>query len=272
MNPAAASGERILTLMTDFGLEDGYVASMKGVILGIFPTAVLVDVSHLVPPQDICAGAFLLATVYRHFPEGTVHLAVVDPGVGTSRRGLVLKSADYCFVGPDNGLFSWVLQEESGWQAYSLENPRYRRAEVSSTFHGRDIFAPAAAHLLAGVPANAFGAPCTPVAADWSRVVHGANHLLGMVIHIDHFGNIITNLQDRDVRRMSAGLGSVLTIGPHRIARFVNTYAEAGPGEPVALIGSSGFLEIAVNQGNAAELLQVNRGETAVLTPRQTGG
>lgn len=271
MNPADASATRIITLMTDFGLEDGYVASMKGVILGIFPAAVLVDVSHLVPPQDVCAGAFLLAAVYRHFPVGTVHLAVVDPGVGTSRRGLVVKSADYCFVGPDNGLFSWVLREESGWQVYSLDNPRYQRAEVSSTFHGRDIFAPAAAHLLAGVPAKAFGAPCTPIAADWGRVVHGVNRLSGVVIHIDHFGNIITNLRDRDVRRMSAGLGLLLTIGPHSVTRFINTYAEAGPGEPAALIGSSGFLEIAVNRGNAADLLQVNRGESVFLTPREAG-
>lgn len=267
MNSAAASGMRIITLMTDFGLEDGYVASMKGVILGIFPTAVLVDVSHLVPPQDICAGAFLLATVYRHFPAGTVHLVVVDPGVGTSRRGLVVTGGDYCFVGPDNGLFSWVLQEESEWQAYSLDNPCYRRAEVSSTFHGRDIFAPAAAHLLAGVPAGAFGAPCTPIAADWSRVVRGTQRMSGVVIHIDHFGNVITNLRDRDVQCMSAGEGLLLTIGPHRVTRFIDTYAEAEPGEPAALIGSSGFLEIAVNRGNAAERLRANRGETVVLMP-----
>lgn len=272
MNPAAASGTRIITLMTDFGLEDGYVASMKGVILGIFPAAVLVDVSHLVPPQDVRAGAFLLAAVYRHFPAGTVHLAVVDPGVGTSRRGLVVKSADYCFVGPDNGLFSWVLREESGWQAYSLDNPRYRRAQVSSTFHGRDIFAPAAAHLLAGVPASTFGAPCTPIAADWSRIGREANRLLGIVIHIDHFGNIITNLRDRDVRRMTGGSGLLLTIGPHSVTRFITTYAEAAPGEPAALIGSSGFLEVAVNRGHAADLLKVKQGDTVVLTPRDAGG
>lgn len=269
MKPTTDNAPRIITLMTDFGLEDGYVASMKGVILGIFPTAVLVDISHLVPPQDVRTGAFLLATVYRHFPSGTVHLAVVDPGVGTGRRGLVVKSSDYCFVGPDNGLFSWVLSEESGWRAYSLDHLRFRQATVSSTFHGRDIFAPAAAHLLAGVSANAFGVPCTPVVADWSRVGRDTDRLSGMVIHIDHFGNIVTNLRDQDVRCLNADQGLLLTTGPHRVTRFITTYAEAEPGVPAALIGSSDFLEIAVNHGNAARLLAVKQGDAVVLTRRE---
>jgi len=271
MKPAVAEESRIVTLMTDFGLADGYVASMKGVILGIFPAAVLVDVTHLAPPQDVCVGAFLLATVYRYFPAGTVHLAVVDPGVGTQRRGLLVKTADYYFVGPDNGLFSWVLQDESGWQAYSLDNPRYWRSEVSSTFHGRDIFAPVAGHLLCGVPAEAFGAACTPISAEWSKVGRSENRLSGRVIHVDHFGNIITSLRGRDVQRLIGGQSFLLSIGRHSVTRFITTYAEAEADEPAALVGSAGFLEIAVNRGNAADLLQVKPGETVVLMCRNAG-
>ncbi len=250
----------IITLLTDFGLEDTYVASMKGVILGISPPSRLVDISHLVPPQDVRAGAFLLASVFRSFPAGTIHLVVVDPGVGTDRLGLVIKTNEYFFVGPDNGLFSWVLREERGWEAYSLEHPGYRLSSVSSTFHGRDIFAPAAAHLAKGVPAEAMGPRCTPHSGSWAEPIIRDEEVLGEIIHIDHFGNAVTNVS-REMIEPFAPLPCLrVRVGDLTIPRIVTTYGDQGKGETVALIGSTNHLEIAVNQGNAAKSLSLCRG------------
>lgn len=251
----------IITLLSDFGLEDTYVASMKGVILDICPHARLVDISHLVPPQDVGAGAFLLVSAYRDFPAGTIHLAVIDPGVGTDRRGLVIRADNAFFVGPDNGLFSLVLREASGWEAFSLERPAYWRATISKTFHGRDLFAPIAAHLAIGVPAEALGPPCIPEIASWAGTVLEEEELHGEIIHIDHFGNALTNVSRTVLERFVSGSRVAVRIGRLTISAIVDTYGDQKAGSLIALIGSSNFLEIAITQGNAAKTCGLRRGD-----------
>lgn len=258
----------IITLLTDFGIQDSYVASMKGVILSICPEARMVDITHMIAPQEVRAGAFVLGTVYRDFPLGTIHLAVVDPGVGTERRALAIEAGGYFFVGPDNGLFSWVLSAEPAWKARSLENPDYWRPclnpiffgqrRVSATFHGRDLFAPVAAHLAWGVDLDALGPPCTPTVASWSAPVPRGDALQGEVIYVDRFGNAVTNLTAQHLETF-APQGKWQRIvevkgerGQSRV-KPVETYGQGDPGESLALIGSSNHLEVAVNQGNAAK-------------------
>lgn len=255
----------IITLLTDFGIKDGYVASMKGVILGICPEAVLVDISHLVAPQDVRGGAYLLSTVYRDFPKETVHLAVVDPGVGTARRALALRTDDYFFVGPDNGLFSTLLKGEADWHAYSLENPQYWRSTISSTFHGRDIFAPVAAHLAKGVAIDRLGTPCTPVHAKWGSIFFDEDVLHGEVAYIDHFGNIITNFTREVFDSFVSGRPWTIRLGPHRVTRFSRTYDQVASGETVALVGGSNHIELAVNHGDAAGILEACTGDPVTV-------
>jgi S-adenosyl-L-methionine hydrolase (adenosine-forming) len=259
----------IITLLTDFGLRDGYVASIKGVILGICPEARLIDISHLVRPQDVRSGAFLLATVYRDFPPGTIHLAIVDPGVGTERHGLVLSTPHYRLVGPDNGLFSWVCRKESQWQARSLENPQYWRLPVSPTFHGRDIFAPVAAHLATGVAPEAFGPPWEPHIAGWTTMVLSERTLRGEVIHVDHFGNIITNLNERTVGEFARSEDLLIELKSARINGLERTYGDQPRGALMALIGSHGYLEIAANREHAGKLLDIHAGTPVRVSHRK---
>lgn len=250
----------LITLTTDFGWQDGYVAAMKGVILSICPEATLVDVTHDVPPQDVRHGAFVLQTAASYFPQGTVHLAVVDPGVGTRRRAVAVRTPRACYVAPDNGLLSFVLMHEEEYTAVELANPDYHRHPVSATFHGRDIFAPAAAHICRGVPLEALG----PRADDLSLFsvprpsVVEEDTLAGEVIHVDRFGNIVSNIrrEDADWDRVRA-----VHIGGHAVEHFCSTYGEGEQGELVALLGSSGYLEVAVRGGNAAEHLRVKVGD-----------
>lgn len=259
----------IITLLTDFGLEDTYVASMKGVILGICPDARLVDVSHLVPPQDICTGAFLLVSVFNDFPAGTIHLAVVDPEVGTDRRGLIVQADQHLFVGPDNGLFSWIWREAGSCEAYRLERPGFWRPQVSKTFHGRDIFAPVAAHLGMGVPAQAFGPPCTPRLAAWTEPVEAEGRIMGEVIHIDHFGNAVTNITRKVLLRLAEPSRLEVCVGELSPCPLVATYADQRIGSSVALVGSSKRLEIAVNQGHAARVCGLRRGDPVSVTVKR---
>src|SRR6266540_152242 len=229
----------IITLTTDFGARDPFVGVMKGVILGICPQATLVDLSHEVAPQDVLEGALLLESSARFFPPGTIHLAVVDPGVGSHRRGLVIGAAGQCFVGPDNGLFTAALAERE-WLAVSLENPAYRLAEVSQTFHGRDIFAAAAGHLAAGV---ALG-----------RFEDGA--WVGEVIRADRFGNLLTSLT---AERLGDAAGWTVEVGGRRLGPLVACYADGRAGEPAAIIGSSGRVEIFVRNASARDRLGAER-------------
>jgi len=250
---------RVITLLTDFGYQDGYVAAMKGVMLGICPEARLIDLCHGIAPQDIRSGAFVLATTYAHFPAGSIHVAVVDPGVGTERHPLAVRCGEHLFVGPDNGLFSLVWDRHLDWEARILDEPRFWRPRVSATFHGRDIFAPAAAHLAAGVPFEAMGSPCRPVLAAWGKVTCRKDTLHGQIVHVDRFGNAVSNI---DAGHLHA-LGEVSTLrafvadAPFGIYR---TYSEVPEKTPLALIGSSGFLEFALNAGNLAESLSITTG------------
>ncbi|ABK17096.1 protein of unknown function DUF62 [Syntrophobacter fumaroxidans MPOB] len=250
----------IITLLSDFGLSDGYVAGMKGAILKICRNAVLVDITHLVPPGDIRAGAFLLAAAYPDFPRGTVHLAVVDPGVGTGRMPLVIMTPRGFLIGPDNGLFSLVLEKETPTEARAIENPAFRHSRVSMTFHGRDIFAPAAAHLASGAAFAEFGPVCTPHVARWSRATRIGDELRGEVIHIDRFGNAISNIDEGMLREFAAKGRARAQIRGQSLP-LVSTYGDLEPGAAMALIGGGGHLEIAVNRGSAADRFRIAPGE-----------
>jgi len=249
----------VIALMTDFGLKDGYVASMKGVILSICPRAVLVDVTHLIPPHDVRTGAYVLSTVYKDFPRGAIFLGVVDPGVGTERRGLVAHAGSRCFVGPDNGLFSLVLERESPWEAFALENPRFRRAVVSATFHGRDVFAPAVAHLANGAPLSLMGPPCRPESFSWNRPAREGDVLTGEVLTVDRFGNLVTNVTAACLEASGPLSECSVTVGEHRVPVTGRTYADAPPGGLLALMGSGDHLEISVNRGRADKMLKAGQ-------------
>ncbi len=244
----------IVTLTTDFGLADGYVGAMKGVLLSIAPGALLVDVSHDIAPQDVRQAAYALRCAAPYFPRGTVHLAVVDPGVGGARRPLLVQTPDACYVGPDNGLFTFAL-EHPGAQAYELDRREFWRPAVSRTFHGRDVFAPVAAYLANGRSPADLGTPVAdplrlpePVAL---RIAPG--HLRGQVIHIDRFGNLITSVPGAWVTEG----GWVCDIAGRRIEGIQQTYAAAQPGTLLALISSNDTVEIAVRDNSAAALLGV---------------
>jgi S-adenosylmethionine hydrolase len=245
----------IVTLTTDFGLSDHYVAAMKGVILSIAPAVRIVDISHQVAPYDIAEAAYLLANVYACFPKETVHVVVVDPGVGSARRPILAQAAGQSFVGPDNGVFGMVLARHKAVVRH-VKTERYFRQPVSRTFHGRDIFSPVAAHLAKGVPAARMG----PVIQDYLRPAFaapeqtGKHFWTGAILKIDHFGNVITNFRLADfpaVERQPFELQA----GPHVVTRLAANYAECGPGELVLITGSSGYLEISTNQGSAAKIL-----------------
>ena len=260
----------LITLLTDFGDRDSFVASMKGVILTINPHATIVDLSHHVPPHSVKDAAYLLKSCYRYFPEGTVHVAVVDPGVGTRRRPLVIKTARYYFLGPDNGLFSYIFDEEDEVEVREIENQKYRLESVGHTFDGRDLFAPAAAWLTTNQPFGLFGRKIE------ERVVfpivepkRGAHGLVGEVVYVDHFGNLISNftLKHVDAVGSTAPRGvPTLQIAGHRVNGLVASYAEGSKVEPSALINSNGAIEVFIKEGSAAQRLMVGRGAEITLS------
>lgn len=249
-----------VTLTTDFGTADGYVGAMKGVILGLAPNATLIDISHDVSPQDVRQGARLLATAVPYFPRGTIHVAVVDPGVGSSRRAIALETPSAILIGPDNGLFTPFLQARTACVA--LANPATHHHPVSATFHGRDIFAPVAAHLVNGFPLAELGPPVgDPIALPElrpQRLPDGG--LRAEIVHVDHFGNLITNVGSFDWEEISR-FGLRITVGGVSMA-VREMYAEVEPGALLALVGSDGYLEIAVCEGSAAERLGLGVGAT----------
>lgn len=257
----------LVALLTDFGLADGYVGVMKAVILGIAPGVPLVDLTHEIPPQDVQSGAWVLHTSWHSLPEGSVCLGVVDPGVGTARRAVAFAAGGRLFVGPDNGLFGYVLAAAPAEEAVVLDNPRYQLAAPSSTFHGRDIFAPATAHLADGVPLTMLGTPFAPAsltALVLPRPVRQDDDLLAHVIHLDHFGNLITDIGP-DLAPALLARASRLRIGEREITAHARTFGEGPPGEPFALLDSSGHLAIAVRDGSAAALLMVVPGAEVVV-------
>jgi S-adenosylmethionine hydrolase len=251
----------VITLTTDFGLADAYVGAMKGVILGICPQAVLVDLSHTIPPQDVRAASFILASALPYFPEATVHLVVVDPGVGSDRRAIAAQGRRSAFVAPDNGVLTAALVREEPVHAVELANPRYRLPSTSATFHGRDLFAPAAAHLASGVPLSDLGPPAPDlIALPWPRPEpQAAGTLLARVLHVDRFGNLVLNLRPDDVSHWPRHQ-IVFELPGQRIVGLCQTFADVPPGAPLAYLGSSGFLELAVRQGSAAEEWAITAG------------
>ncbi|MEA2085863.1 MAG: SAM-dependent chlorinase/fluorinase [Chloroflexota bacterium] len=267
----------IITLTTDFGLTDAYVAEMKGVILGINPEVRIVDICHSIRPQDISQAAFVLGTACKSFPRGTVHVVVVDPGVGSERRAIILRTPRADFVAPDNGVLSYVIQESSaglvddnstgcrqvelepGLEAVAITRSQFWRSPVSPTFHGRDIFAPVAARLSLGFPPADFGEEVTSVRvlplSHPYRAPDGA--LVGHIIHVDGFGNLITDIKDDDLPRTKEAL--TVSVGGRQIPGLSRTYA-GGEGL-LALIGGSGHLEISVKEGSASTFLGAGIGD-----------
>lgn len=246
----------LITLTTDFGEASPYVAVMKGVILTLHPDARPLDLTHRVRPQDVRHAGYFLGTAVPHFPPGTIHLAVVDPGVGGHRKPILIEVGGQFFVGPDNGLFTRAVHAlGDNPTVRTLENPRYHRAEVSATFHGRDIFAPAAAHLSRGVPPAEFG----PVQPQWVRLPHPSavywgDTCSGEVQFIDDFGNLITNIPANRVKELPIHVS--LGGEPSHPIRWVRTYSDAAVGELVSLFSSDGFVEIAAVNGSAAARLR----------------
>ncbi len=252
--------EKIITLTTDFGLQDYYVGALKGVILNISPDVRFVDISHDIPPQDIMAGAWVIKNAAPLFPPGTVHLAVVDPGVGTDRKPVALKIGGHIFVGPDNGLFS-LLTEENKFEAVQLTNTSFWHSGPCHTFHGRDIFAPVAAHLSKGITFTELGKPLNDLKTyRWASSIADKDGIQGWVIHIDKFGNLITNLSGAVIADVIDEKKLKLYVGNTILTDIVDTFGSVVEGEPAAYIGSSGMLEVAINKGNAQEMLGVKKG------------
>jgi S-adenosylmethionine hydrolase len=251
----------LIALLTDFGTRDHYAGTMKGVALGICPDATLVDITHDIAAHDVLGGALELAASYRYFPAGTIFLVVVDPGVGSSRRGIAAEAGDYRFVAPDNGVLTLVLDEAPPRKVVELTERRYARPTVSRTFEGRDRFAPAAAWLAKGVELTAFGRPAgTVMRLDIPQPLISDDELNGEVLRVDRFGNLITNIDRRAFAKFAAERPLAIRISDRPVSRVVSTYADAGPGELVALFGSSDHLELATNGGSAAETLAAARG------------
>ncbi len=258
----------LLTLTTDFGLSDHYVGTMKGVILGICPRARIVDISHDVQPFAVTEGAYLIAQAYRYFPRKTVHVVVVDPGVGTSRRPILVEAAGQYFIAPDNGVLGVIYSREKH-KVRLISNDRYFQKPVSATFHGRDIFAPVAAHVASGIPVShvgkIIGAYIRPE-FEKPRPM-GKRNWLGCVLHIDRFGNIVTNFEAAgfpDLQRRQF----VFALGRRRITDMARSYADRKPGELFAIAGSSGFIEFSMNRSSAAEAGACGPGAPVKLTIR----
>lgn len=258
----------IVTLLTDFGTDDEYVGVMKGVILSVNPTARIVDITHAVDPQDILQAAFLIDAAWSYFPKGTVHVTVVDPGVG-SRRGIVaVKKEGHIFLAPDNGVLSLVLEANGIEEAVRIENPEFFLHPVSATFHGRDIFAPVSAHLTSGIAMRNLG---TDIAhRELVRVsmptpkATRSNEIFGTVISVDRFGNLITNIRQAEVQPLldrSEGRAPEITIGGKSVTGIQRSFHQAAVGDSLAIIGSRRYLEIAVNCGNAAKFFKAKRGD-----------
>ncbi|MFQ5423714.1 MAG: S-adenosyl-l-methionine hydroxide adenosyltransferase family protein [Phycisphaerae bacterium] len=256
----------IITLTTDFGDADHYVACMKGVILGRCPDARIIDACHTLRPQDVVHAAFILRRIIEHFPSDTIHIAVVDPGVGTTRRILAARYNGQLVLAPDNGLVSLVHSDFAIEALHEVRNAGLFRSEVSTTFHGRDIFAPVAAALAAGTSLEDAGPPTEKL-----EILHLERPTVlpdksveGQVLYIDRYGNLITNIPAREVPPRTAGKPTLVFVGAQRAGPLRAAYAEVGPGEVVAMIGSSRMLEVAVNQGDAAAQLRAAPG-TVVL-------
>lgn len=263
---------RVVTLLTDFGHRDGFAGTMKGVILTLAPHVAVVDIAHELPPQDIRAAALVLRGAAPYFPRGTVHVAVVDPGVGTERRAICIVTERALFVGPDNGVLTWAAPPTHRHAAFSVENPQYFLPVVSRTFHGRDVFAPVAAHLAAGLEPAFLGPRLEQITElPWPAVVENDDgSIQGEVIYEDRFGNLVTNLEASILGDFSS-TEVWLTIGSSMIPGIVPTYGAVPAGQLAALLNSWGLLEIAVRNGSAARTLGVGVGAPVTVHLRGKG-
>ena len=259
---------KIITLTTDFGLKDPYAAEMKAAILGICPNAVIVDITHEIEKFNIRTGAYVLASAVPYFPTGTIHVAVVDPGVGTQRRPILIQTQQGCFIGPDNGLLILAAENQGITSIHEITNPRLMLPRVSSTFHGRDVFAPAAAHLANGVHPTEFGPEIRDaVKPDFTKVMLRKGVMIGEVLHVDNFGNVITNISEKEIARIHTKDTVNVELPNQKLKlKLCKAYAEAKPREPLALIGSHNYLEIAINQGNAAAKFKIKLGDKIKLS------
>ncbi|MCB0195841.1 MAG: SAM-dependent chlorinase/fluorinase [Anaerolineae bacterium] len=258
----SASLNPIITLTTDFGQSDGYVGAMQGVILTICPSAKITHLTHNIPPQNIRVGAFVLYQTFSFYPSHTVHCVVIDPGVGSERRAIAVQTREGIFVGPDNGVLSLALAETTIRKAVVLTNPTFQVANVSDTFHGRDIFSPAAAHLAKGVPIDALGDPITDLVQLDFRTTLDAGQ--ARIIHVDHFGNLVLDLRAQDIDDPAA---ATFTVGSTVITSLSRTFADVEEGELLAYTGSTrNHIEIAVRNGNAAQALDLQQGDVVQVS------
>jgi S-adenosylmethionine hydrolase len=254
----------VITLITDFGLQDGYVGVVKGVITKINPSVNIIDISNNIESQNIFQAAYVLYSSYAYFPKGTIHVVVVDPGVGSKRKVLCLKTKDYLFIAPDNGVLSFIAAREESPSIREITNKKLFLPEISDTFHGRDIFAPTAAHLSKGFSYKDLGKRVGKVKEiDLPKPIRSPGGMLkGEIIYVDGFGNLITNI-NRDMidrlREKSENL--VIVVGRRKLNKISNSYADVGVGDVVAILGSSGYLEISVNHGSARDVLNLKKGD-----------
>ena len=254
----------IITLITDFGFSSSYVGAMKGVMLRINPDLQIIDINHNVSPQNIEEAAFILKNVYSFFSAGTIHVVVIDPGVGTDRAILAAQTNDYIFLAPDNGVLKYIFDENPDIRVFKVTNKKLFLEKVSSTFHGRDIFAPVAAHLSKGIPTETVGEPFTEYIRGKVKTPAVDSHRIsGEIIYIDRFGNGITNIGE-DLLKKKKNLQ--ILIRNTTIKNLSTVYSDVHTGEVLALIGSSGTLEISVNQGNAKKQLEFSVGDSVIVT------
>jgi S-adenosyl-L-methionine hydrolase (adenosine-forming) len=259
----------VVALLSDFGTRDHYAGTMKGVILTICPDVTLIDITHEVPSHDVLDGALQLAAAARYFPAGTIFLAVVDPGVGGARRGIAAEAGDYRFVAPDNGVLTAVLREWPAKKVVELTERRYARPTVSRTFEGRDRFAPAAGWLAKGIQLTALGRPAQDVQRLEIPMPEATDAVTtGVVLRIDRFGNLVTNIDRRSFETAARGGPVEVLAGGHPVGRLVATYADIQPDEICALFGSTDHLELAANSGSAAERLALQRGAAVEVRRR----
>lgn len=255
--------KRTIALLTDFGTKDFFVGAMKGVILSINEDANIVDITHEITPQDISAASFTLQACYREFPEKTIFVAVIDPGVGSERRAILVENKKYYFIAPDNGLLSFIFNKEESFKIFEITNETFFRHPVSKTFHGRDIFSPSAAHLSTGIEPKEFGNEIKDfdISKETKPEKISENETHGEIIYIDRFGNLITNLRSEDLPE-----DFISEIGGKRIETLKTYFAEAEKSEVFMIFGGAGFLEIAANQDSAEKILKIKVGEKVKIT------
>jgi S-adenosylmethionine hydrolase len=260
----------IITLTTDFGEKDPYVAEMKAAILGVAPNATIIDISHQIGKFNVRMGAYVLASASPYFPEGTIHVAVVDPCVGTRRQPILIQTKHSYFVGPDNGVLALAARNEQIKHVHKLANPKLMLRRISNTFHGRDIFAPVAAYLANETLPAKFGPEIHKIVLPrFAKIVRKRNMLMGEVIHVDDFGNIVTNFGEKELELMKIKDIVDVELGSAKLTlKLCRTYSEVQLHKPLAIIGSHNFLEISLNQGNAARTFMIKSGSKVTLHPR----